>query len=91
MCLSEIKARQSAKIRQLAEAAKLTGLHTLDELASALGIPRSTAWTTGGGRCVESLPFASAFGTRFPGGVPRSDKYHKPKRADRRYVTTGPK
>ena len=45
MCLSEIKARQSAKIRQLAEAAKLTGLHTLDELASALGIPRSTAWT----------------------------------------------
>ena len=42
---SEIKARQSAKIRQLAEAAKLTGLHTLDELASALGIPRSTAWT----------------------------------------------
>ena len=40
-----IKARQSAKIRQLAEAAKLTGLHTLDELASALGIPRSTAWT----------------------------------------------
>src|SRR2546427_5889153 len=45
MCLSEIKARQSAKIRQLAEAAKLTGLYTLDELASALGIPRSTAWT----------------------------------------------
>src|SRR5260221_11603887 len=45
MCPSEIKARQSAKIRQLAEAAKLTGLHTLDELASALGIPRSTAWT----------------------------------------------
>src|ERR1700758_1741842 len=33
------------EIRQLAEAAKLTGLHTLDELASALGIPRSTAWT----------------------------------------------
>jgi hypothetical protein len=29
---SEIKARQSAKIRQLAEAAKLTGLYTLDEL-----------------------------------------------------------
>src|SRR5205809_2654120 len=42
---SEIKARQSAKIRQLAEAAKLTGLQTLDELASAFGIPRSTAWT----------------------------------------------
>src|SRR6266566_527539 len=38
---SEIKARQSAKIRQLAEAAKLTGLQTLDELASAFGIPRS--------------------------------------------------
>src|SRR5512132_2890640 len=44
MCPSEIKARQSAKIRQLAEAAKLTGLQTLDELASAFGIPR-TAWT----------------------------------------------
>jgi hypothetical protein len=42
---SEIKARQSAKIRQLAEAAKLTGLQTLDELATAFGIPRSTAWT----------------------------------------------
>ena len=44
---SEIKARQSAKIRQLAEAAKLTGLQTLDELASAFGIPRSTAFLLG--------------------------------------------
>jgi hypothetical protein len=25
----------------------------------------------------------STIGTRFPGGVPRSDKYHKPTRADR--------
>jgi hypothetical protein len=45
MCPSEIKARQSAKIRQLAEAAKLIGLQTLDEQAEAFGIPRSTAWT----------------------------------------------
>jgi hypothetical protein len=43
MCPSEIKARQSAKIRQLAEAAKLIGLQTLDEQAEAFGIPRSTA------------------------------------------------
>ncbi len=45
MCPSEIKARQSAKIRQLAEAADLIGLQTLDEQAEAFGIPRSTAWT----------------------------------------------
>jgi hypothetical protein len=45
MCPSEIKARQSAKIRQLAEAAKLIGLQSLDEQAEAFGIPRSTAWT----------------------------------------------
>jgi hypothetical protein len=45
MCPSEIKARQSAKIRQLVEAANLIGLQTLDEQAKAFGIPRSTAWT----------------------------------------------
>src|SRR6266516_4132021 len=45
MCPSEIKARQSAKMRQLAEGAKLIGLQTLDEQAEAFGIPRSTAWT----------------------------------------------
>jgi hypothetical protein len=45
LCPSEIKALQSTKIRQLAEAAKIDGVLTLDELASALGLPRSTAWT----------------------------------------------
>jgi hypothetical protein len=40
--LSEMKARQSAKIRQLAKAANID---SLEEFASALNIPRSTAWT----------------------------------------------
>jgi hypothetical protein len=44
---------------------------------------RCTPGTPGGGIGGEIV------GARFPGGVPRSDKYHKPKRADRRYVTTG--
>src|SRR5260370_36935689 len=56
MCPSEIKARQSAKIRQLAEAAKLTGLQTLDELATTFGIPRSTAWTIRNGGPKASGP-----------------------------------
>jgi hypothetical protein len=33
----------------------------------------------------------STIGTRFPGGVPRSDKYHKPKRADRRAAFSRPR
>jgi hypothetical protein len=40
-----MKARQSCKIRELAEAVKSAGFLTLDEQANALGLPRSTAWT----------------------------------------------
>jgi predicted DNA-binding transcriptional regulator AlpA len=40
-----MKARQSSKIRELAEAVKSAGFLTLDEQAKALGISRSTAWT----------------------------------------------
>jgi hypothetical protein len=40
-----MKARQSSKIRELAEAVEAAGFLTLDEQAKALGIPRSTAWT----------------------------------------------
>jgi hypothetical protein len=43
--LLAMKARQSDKIRQLAEVAKAEGLLTLDGLADAFGIPRSTAAT----------------------------------------------
>src|SRR6202047_5457462 len=43
--LSEMKARQSAKIRQLGQALIDAGLRTLDAQADALGLPRSTAWT----------------------------------------------
>lgn len=41
----EMKARQSAKIRELADAVQAAGFHTLDQQAQALGLPRSTAWT----------------------------------------------
>jgi hypothetical protein len=40
-----MKARQSAKIRQLGQALIAAGLRTLDAQADALGLPRSTAWT----------------------------------------------
>jgi hypothetical protein len=40
-----MKARQSSKIRELAEAVKFAGFLTLDEQAKALGLFRSTAWT----------------------------------------------
>jgi hypothetical protein len=40
-----MKARQSAKIRELAEAVKSAGFLSLDEQANALGLSRSTAWT----------------------------------------------
>ena len=43
--LSEMKARQSAKIRELGQALIDAGLRTLDAQADALGLPRSTAWT----------------------------------------------
>jgi hypothetical protein len=45
--LSEMKARQSAKIRQLAAT---VGMRTIDELAVVLGVPRSTAATIRNGQ-----------------------------------------
>jgi hypothetical protein len=42
---AKMKARQSSKIRELAEAVKFAGFLTLDEQAKALGLSRSTAWT----------------------------------------------
>ena len=41
----EMKARQSAKIREIGEALCAAGFVTLDKLAVALGLGRSTAWT----------------------------------------------
>ena len=41
----EMKARQSSKIRELADAVEAAGFLTLDEQAQVLGVPRSTAWT----------------------------------------------
>ena len=43
--LSEMKARQSAKIRELGQALIDAGLRTLDAQADAFGLRRSTAWT----------------------------------------------
>src|SRR6266516_7243909 len=42
---ARIKALQSSKIREVAEAVKSAGFLTLDEQAKALGLSRSTAWT----------------------------------------------
>ena len=42
---ARMKARQSSKIRELAEALKSAGFVTLDEQANVLGLSRSTAWT----------------------------------------------
>jgi hypothetical protein len=42
---AEMKARQSAKIRELAEAVRASGFGTLDEQAKVMGLARSTAWT----------------------------------------------
>ena len=42
---ARMKARQSYKIKELAEAVKSAGFVTLDEQAKALGLSRSTAWT----------------------------------------------
>jgi hypothetical protein len=39
------KARQCAKIRELADAVQAAGFLTLDQQAKVLGLPRSTAWT----------------------------------------------
>jgi hypothetical protein len=43
--LSEMKARQTAKIRELRQALIDAGVRTLDAQADALGLARSTAWT----------------------------------------------
>ena len=43
--IAEMKARQSARIRDIAEALVEGGLVTLDAQADALGLCRSTAWT----------------------------------------------
>jgi len=42
---ARMKARQSFKIRELAQAVESAGFLTLDEQAKALGLSRSTAWT----------------------------------------------
>ena len=41
----EMKARQSAKIRELREALVAAGFLTLDDQSKALGLSRSTTWT----------------------------------------------
>src|SRR5215510_3367224 len=41
---ARMKARQSSKIRELAEAVKSAGFLTLEEQAKALGLSRSPAW-----------------------------------------------
>jgi hypothetical protein len=41
----EMKARQSAKIREIGEVLCAAGYVTLDKQADALGLARSTAWT----------------------------------------------
>ena len=42
---AEMKARQSAKIRELKQSFIAAGIATLDEQAKALGLSRSTTWT----------------------------------------------
>ena len=43
--LAEMKAKQSAKIRELQDALVTAGYLSLDEQARALGLSRSTTWT----------------------------------------------
>ena len=43
--LTDLKARQSSKIREIGEALITTGFVSLDAQAKVLGLPRSTAWT----------------------------------------------
>jgi hypothetical protein len=45
LSLADVKARQSSKIREIAEALITAGFISLDAQAKALGLPRSTAWT----------------------------------------------
>jgi hypothetical protein len=42
---ADMKLRQSAKIRELADAARAAGYLTLDEQAKVFGLARSTTWT----------------------------------------------
>ena len=43
--MKDVKARQSAKIREIGAALVAMGYRALDEQARALGLGRSTAWT----------------------------------------------
>jgi hypothetical protein len=43
--ITEMKARQTAKIRELRQALVDSGFFTLDEQSKALGLARSTTWT----------------------------------------------
>jgi len=43
--VTDIKVRQSMKIREIGQALIAAGFFTLDEQTKALGVPRSTAWT----------------------------------------------
>jgi hypothetical protein len=44
LAIADLKARQSAKIRQLGEALVASGYRGLDDQAKALGLSRSTTW-----------------------------------------------
>jgi hypothetical protein len=44
LTIPKMRERQSAKIREIADALPKVGLRTLDEQAKALGLLRSTAW-----------------------------------------------
>ena len=43
--VTDMKVRQSMKIREIGQALIAAGFFTLDEQTKALGVPRSTAWT----------------------------------------------
>jgi hypothetical protein len=45
LSVAQMKARQTSKIMELAEALAASGLNGLDDQARALGLCRSTAWT----------------------------------------------
>ena len=45
LAVADLKARQSAKIKQLGDALVEAGYHALDEQARVLGLSRSTTWT----------------------------------------------
>ena len=45
LTLTDVKARQASKIREIGNALTTAGIVSLDAQAKALGLPRSTAWT----------------------------------------------